>query len=1164
MKKDKLFSFCAAAMLLGTGAANAANVVDTWTSGSTTVVLTDDSLLTVSGTGAMANYSYGSAPWYSSRAAIKTLVINEGVRSIGSYAFFDCSRLTSATIPSSVTSIGERAFYYALKKLTIEDGTTALSMVNGYVFSDCPIDTLYLGRNITPATRFGTALKQVTIGNSVTAIGDYAFSSCAALTQVTIGNSVTAIGNYVFYDCRGLTSVTIPNSVSTIGDYAFSSCAALTQVTIGNSVTAIGNSAFSGCVALKQVTIGNSVTAIGNYVFYDCRGLTSVTIPGSVTSIDGGAFSGCTGLTAIDVDDANTMYSSVDGVVFNKNKTTLVLYPTGKQGAYTIPNSATSIGDHAFSACRGLTSVTIPNSVTSIGSYAFPAEESRLSKVIIESTTPWSISGGVFPFTTADLYVPAEAVAAYQVAATWKTFRRIFAIGTTPPPVTWECGSPNAADVTATLDTETGVITISGIGAMDNWDYGNNAPWYSYRSQITSVSISSGVTSIGDRAFYGCRGLTSVTIPGAVSTIGNSAFYDCSGLTSITIPNSVTAIGYNAFYGCSGLTSVTIPGSVTAIGNSAFYGCTGLTSVIIPNSVTAIGESAFNGCTALTKLTIEDGTTALSMVNSDYYSYTSFYNSPIDTLYLGRNITPTTSFGTALKQVTIGNFVTNIGNYAFSDCSELTEINIGSGLTNIAGLPTSNSGLTAINVDAANTAYSSENGVLFNKNKTILVRYSAGKQGAYTIPGSVTNIGESAFSGCNGLTSVTIPNSVTVINRSVFSGCSSLTSVTIPNSVTSIGESAFSGCTGIKKLTIEDGTTALSVVNSDYYSSNRYGSFYNCPIDTLYLGRNITATSGRYAMSPFGTALKQVTIGNSVTAIGGSAFSGCNGLTGALTIPGSVAAIGEYAFSGCSGLTGVLTIPNSVTSIRGYVFFGCTGLTSITIPSSVISISNYAFASCTGLTSVYNLKYVPQSINGNVFDNIAIGNVYLYVIDNDSKAVYLSANVWQDFKQVLVVASVTDLSLDKTTVSLVAGSTLQITATVSPGTATNQNLLWTSSNADVATVDNTGKVTAVAIGTTTITATTLDGSNKSATCTVTVKAAGTAIETVTGDKLQVHPNPTTGVVYVNTANGAEIKVHNLNGELLQTTRESRIDLSGEPNGVYLLRIGEQTLKVVKK
>ncbi len=309
-------------------------------------------------------------------------------------------------------------------------------------------------------------------------------------------------------------------------------------------------------------------------------------------------------------------------------------------------------------------------------------------------------------------------------------------------------------------------LTIPGsVTSIGDWAF-------SYCTSLTSVTIPDSVTSIGDSAFYGCESLTSVTIPDSVTSIGSCAFYGCASLTSVTIPDSVTSIGWSAFYGCASLTSVTIPNSVTSIGDDAFNGCSSLTSVTIPNSMTSIGWSAFYGCASLTSVTIPD-------------SVTSIGRSAFDGC-------------TSLTSVTIPDSVTSIGGSAFLGCTSLTSVTIPDSVTSIGNCAfASCTSLTGIWVAEGNSHYANDaSGVLFNKDKTTLVQ-CPGAFAAYTIPNSVTSIGEYAFSHCTSLTSVTIPNSVTSIGEHAFSYCTSLTSVTISDSVTSIGEYAFYDCTSL-------------------------------------------------------------------------------------------------------------------------------------------------------------------------------------------------------------------------------------------------------------------------------------------------------------------------------------------------------------------------------
>jgi hypothetical protein len=273
-----------------------------------------------------------------------------------------------------------------------------------------------------------------------------------------------------------------------------------------------------------------------------------------------------------------------------------------------------------------------------------------------------------------------------------------------------------------------GAVTIpSSIEGYPVTSIGNSA--FYQKTGVTSVVIPDGVKSIGDYAFRGCTGLTSVEIPGSVNSIGNDAFYGCAGLTSIVIPDSVTSIGTGTFAYCTGLTSVEIGTGVNSIGNHMFFQCYALTSVVIPDNVTSIGSYAFQGCTALTSVVIPDN-------------------------------------------------VTSIGNYAFAYCADLTSVKIGTGVNSIGSLAFAHcADLTDITVAAGNSSYSSLDGVVFNQNQTELILFPGGKSGAYSIPTSVTSIGDFAFEGCTGLTSMVIPSSVTSIGNYALRGCTALADI---------------------------------------------------------------------------------------------------------------------------------------------------------------------------------------------------------------------------------------------------------------------------------------------------------------------------------------------------------------------------------------------------
>ena len=451
-------------------------IIDSGTCGENlTWKLTEAGTLIISGTGAM---SEPSSPW-SSNSFIKRAIVANSVTTIGSFAFYNCSSLTSVTIGNSVRAIGDYAFMgcSSLTSVTIGNSVTR---IGDDAFSGCSsLTSVYYTGNLASWCSIsfsgyrsnpmyyaselfisGERIQGVSIPDTVTSIKDYAFCGCSSLTSVTIGNSVTRIGDDAFSGCSSLTSVTIPDSVTSIGSYTFKGCSSLTSVTIPDSVTSIGNYTFKGCSSLKSVTIGNSVTSIGHSVFDGCSSLTSVTIGNSVTSIGNYTFGGCSSLKSV-----------------------------------TIPNSVTSIGEYAFYDCSSLESVTIPDSVTSIGSYAFSGCSSLVSVTIGNSVTNIGnyTFGGCSSLTS--VTIPNSVISIGEYAF-------------------YDCSSLTSVTIGNSV-TRIGDDAFSGC------------------SSLTSVTIPDSVTSIGEWTFYDCSSLVSVTIPDSVTSIGNYTFKGCYNLKDV-------------------------------------------------------------------------------------------------------------------------------------------------------------------------------------------------------------------------------------------------------------------------------------------------------------------------------------------------------------------------------------------------------------------------------------------------------------------------------------------------------------------------------------------------------------------------------------------------------------------------------------------------------
>ena len=1001
----------------------------------------------------------------------------DSLGSIGYSAFESCGKLKTINIPENVVSISGHAFdfcygleeiNYNAKKVTTNlykdsnvfytssQAKKSLRLTIGenvetipdYLFANC-VELTEVNYNAKAAEALGSSCFRkagtaeigfkVKFGENVEKIPNSLFQSCENLTEVVLSNGIISIGQYAFHSCNGLTHVIIPENVKSIGKNAFYYCRNLKNITVyaknmngfstddsvfsgagssgiqvvfGNTVECIPAGMFRGCY-LTSVIIPESVTTIGSCAFLGCNKLNNIEIPNRVTQIGSSAFSGCSGLTSIDIPNSVT---SVGSSAFS-NCTSLT--------SAVIPNSMTNIAESMFAGCTSLTSITIPEGITSIGSLAFSGCKGLTSAKIPESIL--SIGGDAFADCDAlqDIYFGSTEPIWRMLEVTTRVETIIhFAEQTGRIVFSGECGT-SGNNVAWTIN-DRGVLTISGQGAMQDYEVKTvngdiiiTAPWYKYGKYISSVIVEVGVTSIGDSAFRGCRGLASVNIGNSVTSIGTAAFAYCTGLTEIiynaedavvdsefirtnvfenagsssggirvVIGDGVKKIPGYLFNDCRGLTSVTIPDSVIGIGEHAFYDCGGLTEIIynaenavvvseyshtakvfggagsssvglrvvIGDGVKKIPGYLFSGCTGLTSVTIPDSVTSVGF--GAFEGCTS-----LTSVTIGNSVD---SIGTyafrdcaGLTSVTIPDSVTSIGGDAFFDCTGLTSVTIGNSVTSIGDRAFYNcTGLTEIIYNAQAAA-----DLKWDSSK---VFYNAGTSAVdlrVVIGDGVERIPAYLFYNCTGLTSVTIGNNVTSIENGAFLICTSLTSVTIGNSVTSIGNSAFSGCTDLTKI----------IYNAENAADLTYKSEVFKNAGTSSEGFRVVIGDGVKKIPShlfYGCArLSSVTIGNGVTSIGRQAFYGCNSIEKVHI--SDIAAWCEIVFedyysnplnANClyvnDTLVTNLTIPNDVTSIGTYAFHGCTGLTSVTIPDSVTNIGTYAFHGCTDLTSVA----IPDSV----------------------------------------------------------------------------------------------------------------------------------------------------------------------------------------------------------
>lgn len=848
--------------------------------------------LTVIGSGEMYNYDdENNDKW--DKELITGVEIGPGVTSIGSHCFSYCKSLTMVmTYDDGLATIGDFAFMgcAALRTMTISNSVTT---VKQYAFGQC------------------RALEAVVIGTKVSDIGLGAFSQCGSLESIkvegenttydsrgdcnaiihtrtnelvrgcrntVIPNTVTSIENGAFGDCKGLEFVSIPNSVTKVGQGAFGSCADLKTVAIGSSVASIAKYTFMNCLALERVVIGGSVASIGEQAFLNCYNLATIVVKATTPPTCGiGVFANVPNATcklavpegssdhykAADTwkDFANiktiegsgkcganiewTLDSDGDLLIIGEGDMYNYNFTNSKPGwrgspvkSARIEGPVTTIGGYAFLECAKMTSIKMPNTLTGIGRAAF--------------YRCYELQDINLPDNLTDIKMEA-----------FKSCRALKKL-VVPMSVTGI-----GVDVLAECNSLESIEVEQGNTVYDSRD-NCNAIIHTLTNELVrgcqNTVIPNDVVAIGRGAFNGSTGLKSLDIPLSVTAIGTSAFYSCINLTGIVLPPELTVVESYAFFGCKSLECVVVPDKVETIRHSAFSSCQGLKEIMIGRSVATIERYAFNRCGKLERITV------LASVPPVIENENAFDDVDKETCRL----TVPSAYVEQYKAASVWKDFLNV--------------------EAIAGMGKCGDNLDWMLYDTGELVITGYGAMYDYEYKDTRPKWDKEIVKTVRIEGAATNIGKRAFEQCSNMTDIKMPNTITKIGSVAFSSCYALTDMALPNTVTALGSWAYSHCRSLTKVYIPKSLTDIgnlaligceNVTSMEVEQGNPvFDSRDNCNAIIM------TATNTLVAGS------QNTVIPSTETSIGGSAFYDCKNLTN-IVIPTSVTTIESAAFYRC-------------------------------------------------------------------------------------------------------------------------------------------------------------------------------------------------------------------------------------------------------------------------
>ena len=1039
------------------------------------------------------NYSFEANPQYYGYSAfykqekIKKVTISSSVTEIRPYLFKDCKSLCDLMVTGALTEIPERAFDACnITSLVLPNSVETIS--KSAFMDNANMKRASLGNSVKVVSDNAfsgcTALSDINLGTALQTIGNEAFQSVGSLAiswkPFILPESLISIGNNAFCG-SGITNIIIPNQVATLGESCFAKCKNLQSVEVGASCQELSKSVFGDCSALKDVRLSSGLIKIADKAFANCTSLESMSIPGSVTQVgDYGKesstdpstlpFYGCSSLKEVRFEDGKEpiylgsycryYYSDYSGRYYYDTDNSYGLFSTcpletvyiGRDINY-VENTNHSFeanpqyyGYSAFYNLPKLAKISISPSVTKIAPYLL---YKNAAITMTELPKVKEIGRSAFEecskLTTLNLGQALETVGDCAFQNCTNVTKLTF------PDATTEIGSRAFAYCSSVTEITVGQ-GLKSVGDYSFVDCGS----------FTALVLPDKFTTMGGSAFEGCRKLTNAKLGQSLTSVPERAFKNCIALSEMNLPATVKSIGDQAFYNDSTIAVVTMREGLETIGNEVFWNNSGVRSFVIPGTVQTIGTNSFYGCTNTSTLRFKDGDgiltidtkktrsrkidDMLSNISSSYdreryedRKYDYFYDCPIKTLYLGRNLKYDYSGSvsiykkvgdrtwnsetrasapfvnsTTLARVTIGSKVTFVYDHLCDNCDKLTSMSFPVGIQTIGGYAFKGCDkLASITFEE-----SSEHPLSI---ETAAFKGCVALENI-TYPGQLSVLGGSAYQGCENLRSVVFNKNeqyqpALSIGDYTFAKCPLITELSFPGRLTSIGSFTFAGCISLSNVSFEDSYTALklgygasSLENSLKYDE-KLPLFGNSNLTSLYIGRNIDyETVGAKGYSPFykqqfltdvrfsqaGTVTyckdyllykvnncESLILPESLTTIGNWTFRGMSKL-GGIVIPNAVTTIGTYAFADDIALESA-KLSTSCPWLKEGLFSECGKLQAITIPMVVNKMDTQMFTNCTSLATVtfdddkdlIEMAYGSSDANNGLFRDCPVETLYL-------------------------------------------------------------------------------------------------------------------------------------------------------------------------------------------